>query len=82
MASIPFRPSHMIVLSELPDSEKQKYYEALLDNDCKLFTVAGEGARVADVRILAPGVKKAMADLVLSSSLADWRCLRSSLALQ
>ena len=62
VASIPFRPSHMIVLSELPDSEKQKYYEALLDNDCKLFTVTGEGARVADMRILAPGVKKAPAD--------------------
>ena len=53
----PFQPTHLIVLSELSEQERMEYYEMLIEADGKLY-IDPSGVRVADVRILAPGIKK------------------------
>ena len=56
-ANIPFNPSRLIVLSELPTREKEKYYNLLITANAK-FSVDSEGRYIANVRLLAPGKKK------------------------
>lgn len=51
-----FFPSHAIVLSEIPTRDKEKYYQLLLENNCKFFE-DDKGNYVGSVRLLAPGVK-------------------------
>jgi len=51
-----FYPSRAIVLSEMPTREKEKYYQLLLENNCKFFEDE-KGNYVGSVRLLAPGVK-------------------------
>jgi hypothetical protein len=52
-----FNPSRAIILSELMTREKEKYYHLLLLNNAK-FTRDGDGRYIANVRLLAPGVRK------------------------
>ena len=52
-----FNPSKAIVLTELTTREKEKYYHLLLLNNAK-FTRDSEGRYIANVRLLAPGVRK------------------------
>ncbi len=52
-----FTPSRIIILSELSTREKEKYYQILLSNKAK-FHRDPSGKYVANLRILAPGVKK------------------------
>jgi hypothetical protein len=53
----PFRPTKVIVLSELTIREKEMYYQLLVANRAKFFRDE-EGRFVGNVRILAPHVKK------------------------
>jgi len=55
-ASSSFYPTRTIVLSEMPTREKEKYYQLLLENNCKFFE-DDKGNYVGSVRLLAPGVK-------------------------
>jgi hypothetical protein len=52
-----FNPVRVLVLSELSSKEKEKYYKLLLTTNSK-FHIDGEGRYIANVRLLAPGVKK------------------------
>ena len=56
-ANIPFNPTRLILLSELPTREKEKYYNLLISANAK-FSIDSEGRYVANVRLLAPGKKK------------------------
>jgi len=52
-----FNPAKVVVLSELPMKEKEKYYQLLLMNNAK-FIRDSEGKYIANLRLLAPGIKK------------------------
>lgn len=52
-----FNPTKLIVLSELPTKEKEKYYQLLLLNQAR-FVRDNEGRYIASLRLLAPGLKK------------------------
>jgi hypothetical protein len=52
-----FRPSRLIVLSELPTKKKEYYYNLLLKQRAKLAP-DGNGNYVANIRLLGPDVKK------------------------
>jgi hypothetical protein len=56
-SNIPFQPSRLILLSELPTREKEKYYNLLIGANAK-FTLDAQGRYIANVRLLAPGRKK------------------------
>ena len=53
----PFRPTRLIVLSELSTKKKEYYYKLLLGNRAK-FAPDGEGRFIANVRLMGPDVKK------------------------
>lgn len=53
----PFNPTRLILLSELSTKEKEKYYSLLIANGAK-FHKNDSGQYIANVRLLAPGVKK------------------------
>lgn len=53
----PFRPTKVIVLSELTTRERELYYQLMVANKAKLFRDE-EGRYVANMRILAPHVRK------------------------
>ena len=55
-----FNPSRVIVLSELSARQKEKYYQIILSNKLK-FRKDGNGQYITNLRILAPGIKKANA---------------------
>lgn len=55
---VPFLPSRIIVLSELAKKEKEKYLSILLQSKAK-FHQDGFGNYIANIRMLAPGVKRA-----------------------
>lgn len=55
---VPFLPSRIIVLSELAKKEKEKYLTILLQSKAK-FHQDGFGNYIANIRMLAPGVKRA-----------------------
>ena len=57
MSTVSFHPTRVIVLSELHSKEKDKYYDLLLSSGAK-FHVNESGQFVANIRLLAPGVKK------------------------
>lgn len=52
-----FNPTKLIVLSELPTKEKEKYYQLLLLNQAR-FVRDQDGRYIASLRLLAPGLKK------------------------
>lgn len=56
-SNIPFNPTKLILLSELPTREKEKYYNLLITANAK-FAVDSEGNYVTNIRMLAPGRKK------------------------
>ncbi len=67
----PFYSDHLIVLADLPIKEKEKYYNFLLNHNVR-FVRDESGAEtkyVANVRLLAPGVKRA--DYLLKSKELD-----------
>ena len=60
-----FAPSHVIVLSELPPTEKEMYYDLLLKHGASIYddvNSKGNQQHIANVRILAPGIKKVNED--------------------
>lgn len=54
----PFRPTKVVVLSELSTRERELYYHLLVTNNAKFFRDE-QGRFVGNVRILAPHVRKA-----------------------
>lgn len=56
-----FRPSHAVVLSEIPTRDKEKYYQLLLENNCKFYEDEN-GNYIGSVRLLAQGIKKEKVD--------------------
>lgn len=52
-----FNPAKLLVLSELPMKEKEKYYQLLLLNNAR-FIRDDQGRYIASLRLLAPGLKK------------------------
>ena len=54
----PFIPKHLVVLAELDTRQKEQYYNLMLHNGAK-FHRAENGQYVLNMRVLAPGVKKA-----------------------
>ena len=67
----PFHSDHLIVLADLPIKEKEKYYNFLLNHSVRFVRdESGVATKyVANVRLLAPGVKKA--DYLLKSKELD-----------
>jgi hypothetical protein len=55
-----FRPTRAVVLSEMSTREKEKYYALLMENDARFYLDQGQTDEIyiANLRILAPGVKK------------------------
>jgi hypothetical protein len=56
-SNTPFHPTRLIILSELTTKEKEKYYNLLVSNEAK-FHRNDSGQYIANVRLLAPGMKK------------------------
>ncbi len=52
-----FRPKKAIILSELSTREKERYYQLLLLNQVK-FSRDSQGKYIANIRLLAPGIRK------------------------
>jgi hypothetical protein len=52
-----FHPTKLIVLSELSTREKEKYYQLLLLNQAR-FVRDKHGRYIANIRLLAPGIRK------------------------
>ena len=55
-----FRPTRAVVLSEMTTKEKEKYYTLLLENGARFYLDQGQSDEIyiANIRVLAPGVKK------------------------
>jgi len=53
---VPFKPTHLIRLQELSQSEKEQYYDMLIECDAKFHRDSKNKEVLADVRILGPGV--------------------------
>ena len=55
-----FRPTRAVVLSEMSTKEKEKYYTLLLENGARFYLDQGQSDEIyiANIRVLAPGVKK------------------------
>ena len=69
-----FRAERVLLLSELPIKEKEKYYTLLIKDEVK-FRPLNDGRYVGNIRILAPNVKKSA-----FSSPASMECMISSIA--
>ena len=52
-----YKPSNLLILSELSLREKEKYYTLLLNNNAK-FRRHSDGRFVGNIRLFSPGVKK------------------------
>mmetsp|Transcript_3092 Transcript_3092/g.4755 ORF Transcript_3092/g.4755 Transcript_3092/m.4755 type:complete len:680 (+) Transcript_3092:79-2118(+) len=56
-STAPFNPTRLILLSELSTKQKEIYYTLLINNETK-FHRNDTGQYIANVRLLAPGIKK------------------------
>ena len=54
---VQFRAERILLLSELPIREKEKFYALLLKDEVK-FRPMEDGRYIGNIRILAPKVKK------------------------
>ena len=67
----PFRPTKVIVLSELTTRERELYYELLSSNNAKFFQ-DDQGRFVGNLRILAPHVRKIESALIKKGEASNY----------
>ena len=55
-----FRPTRVVVLSEMSTRDKEKYYNMLIESGARFYQDQGQSDEIyiANLRVLAPGVKK------------------------
>jgi len=55
-----FRPTRAVVLSEMSTRDKEKYYKLLIESGARFYLDQGQTDEIyiANLRMLAPGVKK------------------------
>jgi len=74
----PFSPTHVVVLSELSQAEKETYFDLLIAAEAQFHRDYEKNEVLADMRILGPGVRieTPMEEVRLAEGWADFGAKR------